>query len=121
MVRRRREESPTGYLFPSPGRYGYVEQKTIGVAVHYRMPYSKTHPHLVRARLPVTKWAPHDLRRTGRTLLASMGCPKEVAEAILGHLQPGIEGIYNLYAYDKERRLWLKKLSDRLEVLARKR
>ncbi|MNY51673.1 hypothetical protein D3C86_1872840 [compost metagenome] len=50
-----------------------------------------------------------------------MGCPKEVAEAILGHLQPGIEGIYNLYAYDQERRVWLKKLSDRLEVLARKR
>lgn len=121
VVRRRIEAFPSGYLFPSPGRYGHVEQKTIGVAVHYRMPYSNTHPHLVRPRLPITKWAPHDLRRTGRTLLASMGCPKEVAEAILGHLQPGIEGVYNLYAYDKERRVWLKKLSDRLEVLARQR
>lgn len=120
VVRRRLEESPKGYLFPSPGRYGYVEQKTIGVAVHYRMPYCKTDPEGQRARLPVTKWAPHDLRRTGRTMLASLGCPTEVAESIIGHLQPGIEGIYNLYAYDKERRVWLKKLSDRLEALARK-
>jgi len=66
------------------GRFGHVEQKSIGVAVHYRMPYCKTYPDLVRPRLTVTKWAPHDLRRTGRTMLAALGCPTEVAEAILG-------------------------------------
>jgi len=32
----------------------------------------------------VPKWAPHDLRRTGRTMLAALGCPTEVGEAILG-------------------------------------
>lgn len=32
--------------------------------------------------LPVINWTPHDLRRTGRTLLASLGCHQEVAEAI---------------------------------------
>ena len=121
VVRRRLEESPTGYLFPSTGRYGYVEQKTIGVAVHYKMPYCKTYPDLVRARLPVTKWAPHDLRRTGRTMLAALGCPSEVGEAILGHVLPGIQGVYNRHAYDKERRVWLKKLDVKLEQLARQR
>lgn len=121
VVRRRLAEAPSGYLFPSTGRLGHVEQKTIGVAVHYRMPYSKTYPDLVRPRLTVTKWAPHDLRRTGRTMLAALGCPTEVAEAILGHMQPGIQGVYNRHSYDKERRVWLKKLDAKLEQLARRR
>lgn len=119
VVLRRLEAHPKGYLFPSTGRYGFVEQKTIGVAVHYRMPYCKTYPELQRTRLRVTKWAPHDLRRTGRTMLAAMGCPTEVAEAILGHLQPGIVGVYNLHRYDAERRVWLTKLDEKLENLAR--
>ncbi|MBT2299201.1 integrase family protein [Variovorax paradoxus] len=121
VVLRRLEAHPKGYLFPSTGRYGFVEQKTIGVAVHYRMPYCKTYPELERTRLTVTKWAPHDLRRTGRTMLAAMGCPTEVGEAILGHLQPGIIGVYNLHTYDRERREWLKKLAAKLEQLARRR
>lgn len=68
--------------------------------------------------LPVTHWSPHDLRRTASTTLSGMGCVKEYREAILGHLQPGVEGVYNAYTYDAERVLWLRKLSDHLEVLA---
>ena len=63
-------------------------------------------------------WTPHDLRRTGRTLLASLGCPAEIAEAILGHLPPGIQSVYNLHSYDAERRRWLTRLARRLETLA---
>lgn len=68
--------------------------------------------------LPVANWTPHDLRRTGRTLLASLGCPQEVAEAILGHLPKGVVGVYNAYTYDAERRIWLERLSTYLEALA---
>lgn len=67
--------------------------------------------------LPVTHWTPHNLRRTSRTKLASIGCPKEIAEAILGHLPEVIEGTYNAYTYDAERRVWLGRLSARLEAL----
>ena len=83
----------------------------------YLQPYCKTRPNHVRTRLAVTHWSPHDLRRTGRTMLASMKCPKEIAEAIIGHVTPGIEGVYNLYKYDKERREWLTLLDARLESL----
>ncbi|MNV75669.1 Phage integrase family protein [compost metagenome] len=86
--------------------------------VHYYQPYSKTNPKHVRPRLPVTNWAPHDLRRTSRTLLAAMGCPDSVAEALLGHVQPGIQGTYNRHGYDKERRQWLEALNVKLEELA---
>lgn len=66
----------------------------------------------------VTHWSPHDLRRTGRTLLASLGCPNEIGESILGHVQPGVVGIYNLFDYDKERRQWLTALDAKLESIA---
>ncbi|CAN7458769.1 tyrosine-type recombinase/integrase [Variovorax paradoxus] len=69
--------------------------------------------------LPVTHWTPHNLRRTSRTVLAALGCPREIAEAILGHLPPVIEGTYNSHTYDAERRLWLTRLAKHLERLAR--
>lgn len=106
-----------GYLFPSRGLSGHVERKRIGAAVWSYMPYSKSRPPH-QAPLPVVRWSPHDLRRSSRTLLASMGCTDEVAEAILGHMKPGITGVYNRHTYDAERREWLSKLSLRLESLA---
>ena len=113
--------SETPWLFPSKSREGEIQGQTqayMQSKVHYMQPYSKAREDHVRKRLSVTHWSPHDLRRTGRTMLASMGCPREIGEAILGHVLAGVEGDYNLYQYDAERRLWLKRLSDRLEQLA---
>lgn len=117
IVRRRMAQS-AGYLFPSSSKVGYLEQKAVQVAVYFKQPYCKTTPSAIRARLPVTHWAPHDLRRTVRTMLAAMGCPQEVAEAMLGHMPEGVKGVYNRHHYDPERRLWLTRLSAKLEVLA---
>lgn len=107
-----------GYLFPSRGRSGHIEQKALGVAIWAHLQRCDSRPEWVRPRLPVADFAPHDLRRTGRTLLASLGCPSEVAEAILGHLLPGVQAVYNLHGYDAERRVWLTRLAQRLEQLA---
>ena len=108
VVRRRLAAHDKPWVFPSVGRSGHVEQKAVGVSVWTHMPYSKTRKEWVRPRLPVTHWAPHDLRRTGRTLLAALGCPAEVAEAILGHLAPGVQAVYNRHGYDEQRRQWLR-------------
>lgn len=118
VVRRRLAVHPEGYLFPSYGKSGHWEQKSVQTRVYYHQPYSQTAPERARARLTVTHWAPHDLRRTSRTFLASLGCPREVGEVILGHMLPGVEGVYNRHSYDKERRIWLQRLSDYLEDLA---
>lgn len=110
-----------GWLFPSVSRQGvagHQQQAYIQSKVHYLQPYSRARPDHVRARLSVTHWSPHDLRRTGRTMLAAMGCPNEVGEAILGHVQPGVVGTYNQHRYNAERRHWLTLLSDRLALLA---
>lgn len=117
VVRRRLQAAAGDWLFPSPRGDAHVQQKAVGLAVWSHMPYAGTRPDWVRPRLPVTHWAPHDLRRTGRTLLAAMGCPAEVGEAILGHLPPGVQGVYNRHGYDAERRVWLTRLDERLRRL----
>ncbi|WP_227459860.1 tyrosine-type recombinase/integrase [Laribacter hongkongensis] len=121
VIQRRCELHGSGYLFPvaRPSRISeHVLQKTIQAGVFYHQPYCKTTPQRDRPRLPVTHWAPHDLRRSSRTFLARLGCPSEVAESITGHILPGVAGVYNQYSYDAERIEWLRKLSDYLEQLA---
>jgi integrase len=125
LVAKRRIAAAQRYLFPAvvvdeDGAEIPIEQKVVQGTVYHFQPYSKTKDkgNRVRPRLPVSHWAPHDLRRTVRTQLAVMGCPQEVAEAVLGHMQPGIVGVYNRHQYDAERLDWLKRLDARFEDLA---
>ena len=118
IVQRLRRQK--GLLFPSVSRNGVIgpqKQTYMQSKVNYLQPYCKQKPEHVRDRLTVTHWSPHDLRRTGRTMLSQLECPTDVAEAILGHVQPGIQGDYNLYRYDKQRRQWLTLWSDKLGSL----
>ena len=117
-VKRRLTVHPTGFVFPSRGASGHIEQKALGVAIWTHMPACKLRKDWIRPRLPVEGWAAHDLRRTARTMLAALGCPAEVAEAILGHVLPGVQGVYDRHGYDAERRVWLTRLAERLEALA---
>ena len=108
------------WLFPSTSRKGLIGPQTqayMSSKVNYYQPYSKSRPERIRTRLAVTHWSPHDLRRTGRTMLASIGSPENVSEAIIGHVKPGIIGTYDLYKLDKERREWLTRLDAQLESL----
>jgi len=59
----------------------------------------------------------HDLRRTCRSLLASIGVPGYVAERCLNHALKGVEGIYNRHDYFDERRDALNKLALKLAPL----
>lgn len=120
VVRRRTAEvGPSGWLFEALNGAQY-SQHFFSTYIYGLQPHSSK----VAARrqdglvLPVGGWTPHDLRRTGRTMLSELGCSNEIAEAILGHIPPGIVGIYNAYTYDRERREWLTRLADRLEMLA---
>jgi integrase len=114
VIRARMEKYGKRSLFPSRAG-GSRNQKMIQQGIYYFQPYCKTAPEHIRERLPVTNWAPHDLRRTMRTKLAAIGCPHEVGEAIIGHVLPGVAGVYNRHHYDSERRLWLTRLSKTLE------
>jgi integrase len=65
------------------------------------------------------RWTPHDLRRTMRTNLSRFGISREVAEAIINHGKQGIERVYNLYQYDKERRTAMLTWAWRLRSIIR--
>lgn len=56
----------------------------------------------------------HDMRRTAKTLLASLGIKPHVSERCLNHKIKGVEGIYDGYDYFEERKSALKALSDLL-------
>lgn len=120
VVERRMEAvGASGFLFEDSKGEQYT-QHDFSTYVYDLQPYSPKAKRRAKPEtdLPVTNWTPHNLRRTGRTLLAALGCPREVAEAVVGHLPPVIEATYNVHTYDAERVQWLQRLSDHLEALA---
>jgi integrase len=117
IVKRRLKLYGKGYLFPTADS-AYIPQKSVQAVVWAHQPYSLDPGQTLRPVLPVSHWAPHDLRRTSRTMLAAIGCPHEVAEAVLGHILPGVAGVYNRHSYDKEKREWLTRLAAHLEEIA---
>lgn len=56
----------------------------------------------------------HDLRRTAKTLLGSLGVKPHVSERCLNHKIKGVEGVYDGYDYFEERKAALQALSDLL-------
>lgn len=107
-----------GWLFTGVNGKRYT-QKSLSVYIYDLQPYSEKsqRPGRIRGVLPVTNWSAHNLRRTSRTLIASMGCTDEIGEALLGHVPSEITATYNAYSYDAERVFWLDKLSRKLEGL----
>jgi integrase len=66
-------------------------------------------------RCGVNGWRLHDLRRTARSLMSRAGVRPDIAERVLGHVIPGVEGVYNRYGYDPEKADALAKLAALIE------
>jgi len=62
----------------------------------------------------LTNWRFHDLRRTARTNLASLGVAPFIAELILGHQQKGVHAVYDTHRYQAEKREALERWASRL-------
>lgn len=62
-----------------------------------------------------TQWRPNDLRRTGRTILAALECPRDIAERILNHSQGVIVDTYDMLEYSAEKKKWSSRLSKYIE------
>lgn len=59
----------------------------------------------------------HDLRRTFRSLAASVGTPNHVARLCINHRQGGVDGIYDRYEYFDERKIAHQKVADLVSPL----
>jgi integrase len=62
-------------------------------------------------------WTLHDLRRTAKTLMARAEVRPDISERVLGHAIQGVEGVYDVYDYTKEKAAALKQLAARIEII----
>lgn len=59
---------------------------------------------------PLPHWTLHDLRRTAKTLMQRGGTRPDISERVLGHVIPGVEGVYDRHEYDDEKAAALEAL-----------
>jgi integrase len=50
----------------------------------------------------VSAWRIHDLRRTSRSLMSRAGVNADIAERCLGHVIPGVRGVYDRHTFAPE-------------------
>ena len=56
------------------------------------------------AKVTLPHFVNHDLRRTLRTGLSKLRVDRDVREAVLAHTRPGVEGVYDRYDYQAEKK-----------------
>jgi integrase len=59
----------------------------------------------------VSSWRVHDLRRTSRSLMSRVGVSPDHAERCLGHLIPGVRGVYDRHEYYDQKKVAFEKLA----------
>ncbi len=59
-------------------------------------------------------WTWHDLRRTAKTGMKALGIEPHIVNEVLGHDRQGMDRIYDLHDYAKEKRQALAQWSDKL-------
>jgi len=115
----------SAWLFPDTTGEKHIDTKTIGKQVRDRQVGSEANALQKRTSeydlfiLPGGNWRPHDLRRTGSTLMVSMGVLPAVADRCLSHVEANkMHATYQQYEYQKEKfEAWMK-LGGLLEILS---
>jgi integrase len=98
------------YVFPSRRRSkrDHMSHDTLNAAIAKLFNEEK---------LSIPHFTVHDLRRTAKTLLASLKVPPHISERCLNHKLKGVEGVYDQYDYFDERMDALTQLADLISPL----
>jgi integrase len=111
----------TGWCLPSRDGKGHTGLKAISKQVKDRMrdqPLSNRTKATAALLLSGGPWTPHDLRRTGATMMGELGVMGEVIERCLNHVEPNkLKRIYQRHELKAEQREAWKRLGDRLGLL----
>lgn len=116
----------TEWVFPASRLNGPVCPKTVTKQVADRQrgddePMSGRTKQTNTLALAGGQWRPHDLRRTGATLMAELGVLPDVIERCLNHTeQTKVKRIYQRAQYETPMREAWQRLGDRLALLADK-
>lgn len=114
---------PAEWCYPDRHAANAVCVKTVTKQIGDRQrgdktPMSRRTPHKSALLLLGGKWTPHDLRRTGATIMTALGVLPEVAERCLNHTEENkVKRIYQRHNYQTEMRQAWVLLGDRLGVL----
>jgi integrase len=116
----------TEWVFPASRLDGPVCPKTVTKQVADRQrgdgePMSGRSKQTNALALAGGQWRPHDLRRTGATLMAELGVLPDVIERCLNHTeQTKVKRIYQRAQYEAPMREAWQRLNERLALLANK-
>lgn len=97
------------YVLPGAEKSAPIDPKYITRSVARCLKRFKKHG--------VAAFAPHDLRRTGRTGLARLGVKVDIAERVLNHARERMEATYDVHDYVEEKREALDKWAQYLAGL----
>lgn len=124
-----KETGHTAYCFPSRDGKRHVDTKTVSKLIGDRQSRfkSRTKPpagrhhndSLVLCHGKHGEWTPHDLRRTGATMMQELGVTLEVIDRCQNHLLAGskVRRHYLHHDYAKEKTNAWKLLGERLESI----
>jgi integrase len=115
----------TQWLFPANDPKTHVSVKTVSKQVGDRQIKFKNRKDLKNRvnsnalELSGGAWTPHDLRRTGATMMQSLGVPLEVIDRCQNHIIAGakVRRHYLHYEYAMEKMEAWAKLGDRLDAI----
>ncbi len=116
----------TPWVFPNVRLNGPVDLKTVSKQVADRQ---RGDSERMSGRTKQTnalalaggKWTPHDLRRTGATLMGDLGVSSEVIDRCLNHTEQNkVKRIYQRAQYETPMREAWTRLGERLELLINK-
>lgn len=94
--------------------------KQIGDRQREGAPMKNRSPLVDTLKLPGGKWTPHDLRRTGATMMGALGVLPEVVERCLNHTEQNtLKRIYQRHDHREEMRAAWNLLGARLDLLTR--
>ena len=118
--------SPT-WIFPNAKKTDYVCEKSMTKQLGDRQLADDREPMSGRSRYCRTltleggKWTPHDLRRTGATIMGNLGVRPDVIEKCLNHVEQNkMKKTYQHQSLVEEQKQAWTLLGDRLELLTSK-
>ncbi|NNM69080.1 MAG: tyrosine-type recombinase/integrase [Gallionella sp.] len=113
------------WAFPARYKEGHVSEKSVSKLVGDRQVKFKSRTRKLKCRvennsmvLGNEEWTPHDLRRTGATLMQKLKVSREVVNLCQNHvIGSKVDRVYLLDDYADEKREAWNKLGDKLEAI----
>ena len=98
------------FVFPSPHDSQSMHRAALALALRRAREHEE-------GALEVNGFAPHDLRRTAASHMASAGVERFVIGRVLNHIESGVTRVYDRHSYDQEKKKALDRWDRRLREI----